>query len=114
MMNLAATLAAAFLLAAGAGSADAQDKDAAHFKLGVVNLRICFEKDKYERVKEIDVELQKLAEEYTKRIQEIEKKMGQLQDQIGGLPRESKLRADKILQLRRLETDLKFEKEYGK
>src|SRR6185503_9471186 len=31
-----------------------------------------------------------------------------------GLPAESKLRADKMLQFRRLETDLKFEKEYGK
>ena len=38
----------------------------------------------------------------------------QLKEQVDGLPAESKLRADKILQLRRLETDLKFEKEYGK
>ena len=114
MLKLPATLVSFLLLAAGAGGAVAQDKDKAPFKLGVVNLRICFDKDKYERVKEVDAELQKLADEYTKRIQEIEKKMAQLQDQISGLPRESKLRADKILQLRRLETDLKFEKEYGK
>ncbi|HVE38934.1 MAG TPA: OmpH family outer membrane protein, partial [Planctomycetota bacterium] len=79
-----------------------------------VNLRTCFDKDKFERVKEIDTELQKLADEYAKKIQEIEKKMVQLKEQVDGLPPESKLRADKILQLRRLETDLKFEKEYGK
>jgi len=115
MLKLPATLAAALFLAAAAGTASAQDKDKQPtFKLGVVNLRTCFDKEKFERVKEIDAELQKLADDYSKRIQEIEKKMVQLKEQVDGLPPESKLRADKILQLRRLETDLKFEKEYGK
>ena len=114
MLKIPATLMAALALATGAGIASAQDKDKPTFKLGVVNLRICFDKDKYERVKEIDTDLQKLADDYAKRIQEIEKKMVQLKEQVDGLPAESKLRADKILQLRRLETDLKFEKEYGK
>jgi len=124
MTKLPATLAAALILATGAGLASApssawategeQDKDKPTFKLGVVNLRTCFDKDKFERVKEIDAELQKLADEYAKKIQEIEKKMVQLKEQIDGLPPESKLRADKMLQFRRLETDLKFEKEYGK
>ncbi|HVR83586.1 MAG TPA: OmpH family outer membrane protein [Planctomycetota bacterium] len=114
MLRLPALLGAALFLAAGSASAAAQDKDKTGFKLGVVNLRICFDKDKYERVKEIDADLQKLADEYAKKIQEIEKKMVQLKEQIEGLPAESKLRADKILQMRRLEADLKFEKEYGK
>ena len=113
MLKLPAILAAALTLAAAAGTASAQDKDKP-FKLGVVNLRTCFDKDKFERVKEIDADLQKLADDYAKRIQEIEKKMVQLKEQVEGLPPESKLRAEKILQLRRLETDLKFEKEYGK
>jgi Skp family chaperone for outer membrane proteins len=116
MLKRSAILTAWMVLAGGAGVAVAgeQDKDKGTFKLGVVNLRICFDKDKFERVKEIDTELQKLADEYAKKIQEIEKKMVQLKEQVDGLPPESKLRADKILQLRRLETDLKFEKEYGK
>ena len=116
MLKWSATLTALLTLAIGAGIASAgeQDKDKPGFKLGVVNLRTCFDKDKFERVKEIDTELQKLADDYAKRIQEIEKKMVQLKEQVDGLPPESKLRADKILQLRRLETDLKFEKEYGK
>jgi len=114
MTRLPALLTAALTLAAGSGFAAAQDKDKPGFKLGVVNLRTCFDKDKFDRVKEIDTELQKLADEYAKKIQEIEKKMVQLKEQVDGLPPESKLRADKILQLRRLETDLKFEKEYGK
>lgn len=123
MTRLPAILTTLLALAAGAGTAAApsfanaaeggQDKDKP-FKLGVVNLRICFDKDKYERVKEIDADLQKLADDYAKKIQEIEKKMIQLKEQIEGLPAESKLRADKILQIRRLEADLKFEKEYGK
>jgi Skp family chaperone for outer membrane proteins len=107
--------AAAAVLVCGAGTAVAQDKDARQtFKLGVVNLRICFDKDKYERVKEVDAELQKLADEFTKKVQDIDRKMEQLREQIAALPPESKLRAEKILQLRRLEVDLKFEKEYGK
>src|ERR1043165_547710 len=116
MLKWSATLTALLTLAIGAGIASAgeQDKDKPTFKLGVVNLRTCFDKDKYERVKEIDAELQKLADEYAKKIQEIEKKMVQLKEQIDALPPESKLRADKMLQFRRLETDLKFEKEYGK
>ena len=116
MLKRSLILTAWMILAGGAGIAVAgeQDKEKSTFKLGVVNLRICFDKDKFERVKEIDAELQKLADEYAKKIQEIEKKMVQLKEQVDGLPPESKLRADKILQLRRLETDLKFEKEYGK
>lgn len=112
MLKIPATLTALLMLAS-AGTAFGQEKDK-QFKLGVVNLRICFDKDKYERVKEIDSDLQKLADEYAKKIQEIEKKMVQLKEQIEGLPAESKLRADKILQMRRLEADHKFEKEYGK
>ena len=117
MLKLPAILTTALILAAVPGVARAEtpgEQEKTSFKLGVVNLRICFDKDKYERVKEVDVELQKLADDYSKRIQEIEKKMVQLKEQIEGLPAESKLRADKILQMRRLETDLKFEKEYGK
>jgi len=118
MLRLPSLMAAALILALGSAAAFAGEPPAPQektgFKLGVVNLRICFDKDKYERVKEIDADLQKLADEYAKKIQEIEKKMVQLKEQIEGLPAESKLRADKILQMRRLEADLKFEKEYGK
>ncbi len=117
MLKFSALLTAVLIAAAGSGVALAEtprEQEKTSFKLGVVNLRICFDKDKFERVKEVDVELQKLADDYAKRIQEIEKKMVQLKEQIEGLPAESKLRADKILQMRRLETDLKFEKEYGK
>ena len=114
MLNFRTTLTASLILAAAAATATAQEKDKTSFKVGVVNLRICFDKDKFERVKEVDADLQKLADEYAKRIREIETNMVKLKEQVEGLPPESKLRADKILQLRRLEVDLKFDKEYGK
>ena len=114
MLNFRTTLTAFLILAAAAATATAQEKDKTSFKVGVVNLRICFDKDKFERVKEVDADLQKLADEYAKRIREIETNMVKLKEQVEGLPPESKLRADKILQLRRLEVDLKFDKEYGK
>lgn len=104
----AAALAAALAVLAAAGPVQNS------FKLGVVNLKTCFEKDKYERIKDVDADLQRMADDYAKRLKDIEKKMLELRDQIEALPRESGLRAQKLLDLRRLETDLKFEKEYGR
>jgi Skp family chaperone for outer membrane proteins len=104
----AAVLAAALAVLAAAGPAQNS------FKLGVVNLKTCFEKDKYERIKDVDADLQRMADDYAKRLRDIEKRMLELRDQIEALPRESGLRAQKLLDLRRLETDLKFEKEYGR
>lgn len=110
---LAALFAVAALTPSRALAQDKQDGKTP-FKLGVVNLKTCFEKDKYDRIKDIDVDLQKMADAYAKKLQEIEKRMLDLRDQIESLPREAPLRAEKILQLRRAETDLKFEKEYGR
>jgi Skp family chaperone for outer membrane proteins len=116
MNKTCVSVLAALAAALWAPELPAQDKadPKQPFKLGVVNLRDCFDKDKYERIKEVDADLQKMADEYARRIQEIEKKMGLLKEQIDGLPRESALRAEKILQIRRAEVDLKFEREYGK
>jgi Skp family chaperone for outer membrane proteins len=111
---LMALVAVAALSPAAAAQDSSKDGDKSPFRLGVVNLKTCFEKDKYDRIKEIDADLQKMADAYTKKLQDIEKRMLELKDQIESLPRESPLRADKILQARRAETDYKFEKEYGK
>ncbi|MFN3486035.1 MAG: OmpH family outer membrane protein [Planctomycetota bacterium] len=104
----AAAAAAALAVLAAAGPVQPS------FKLGVVNLKTCFEKDKYERIKDVDADLQRMADDYAKRLKEIEKKMLELRDQVEALSRDSALRAQKLLDLRRLETDLKFEKEYGR
>jgi Skp family chaperone for outer membrane proteins len=115
------TLCTAAALALAASSPAAQETALAvspvqekPFKLGVVNLRTCFDKDKYERVKEVDAELQKLAEEFAKKLQDIEKEMERLQEQIKGLPPGSKLRQEKLAQFKRREADLKIERDLGK
>ncbi len=105
-----AALAPAAALAQQPPAADGK----AAFKLGVVNLKTCFEKEKYDRIKDIDGDLQKMADAYAKKLQDLEKRMVELREQIESLQRDSTLRAEKILQLRRAETDLKFEKEYGR
>ncbi len=84
------------------------------FRMGVVNLKTCFEKDKYDRIKEVDADLQRMAAEYAKKVEDIEKKHRDLSDQIGSMGRDVPLRAEKILETRRLETELKFQKEYGR
>ena len=110
------TLLSLIVLAALAPAAGAQEKadGKTPFKLGVVNLKTCFEKEKYDRIKDIDGDLQKMADAYAKKLQDLEKRMVELREQIESLQRDSPLRAEKILQLRRAETDLKFEKEYGR
>jgi Skp family chaperone for outer membrane proteins len=112
-MSVLAAAAGIGLLAAASPQAPAQDGKTP-FKLGVVNLKTCFEKDKYDRIKEVDVDLQRLADEYARKLKEIEQKILEIQQKIQDIPRESALRGEKILQLRRLETDHKFEKEYGR
>ena len=118
-MSIPATLAALAALSTPALALQAPPpppapNGQATFKLGVVNVKTCFEKDKYDRIKEIDTELQKKSEEYLRKQQDIEKRMVELKEQIDSLPRESPLRGEKMLLLRRLETDRKFEQEYGR
>lgn len=105
------TLVAAAALALAALPAAAQEKS---FKVGVVNLRSCFDKDKVERVKDVDAELQKMAEDFARKLQDIEKEMERLQEQIKGLPPGSKLRQEKLAQLKRREADVKIERDLGK
>jgi Skp family chaperone for outer membrane proteins len=114
MRNAVAACIAVAALASPARAQDGSQDGKGHFKLGVVNLKTCFEKDKYDRIKEIDTDLQKMADAYARKLQDIEKKMLDLKDRIESLPREGALRAELILQARRAETDYKFEKEYGR
>jgi Skp family chaperone for outer membrane proteins len=90
------------------------DPAQAAFKLGVVNLKTCFEREKYERIKEVDEDLKKKAEEFKKRLEDIQKKLVTLKEQIEQLPRESALRAERLRDFKRAETDLKFEQEFGR
>lgn len=106
--------AAATWVAPGRAEGQAGQDGKGTFKLGVVNLKVCFEKEHYERIKDIDAQLQQKRDEYERRLRDIENRMTELQENLNSLPRESALRPEKILQLRRLESDRKFEQEYGR
>jgi Skp family chaperone for outer membrane proteins len=112
MTTVGAILATA-LLAGLQQPAPAQDGKAP-FKLGVVNLKTCFDKEKHERVKDVDLELQKNAEELQKKIQDIDRKIATLKDRTENLPPNSNLRAELTRDLQRAATDRKFEAEYGR
>jgi Skp family chaperone for outer membrane proteins len=115
MVRFSLALAAIAALSTALGAQTPRPQDGKEsFKLGVVNLKTCFDPKHYDRIKEVDVDLQKMADEYTKKIQDIEKRIVELRERYESLPRDSALRAEKILQLRRAEVDLKFEKEYGR
>ena len=116
-LNTIATLA---VLAAAAAPAFAQnavaktDDPPRPFKLGVVNLKTCFEKDKYDRIKDVDEELKARATDHAKRQQDIQKKMETLEEQIKQLPRGSSLQVEKLRLFKIAETEAKLEKEFGR
>jgi Skp family chaperone for outer membrane proteins len=117
---LAASAVALAASALGASPALAQnavaktDDPPKTFKLGVVNLKTCFERDKYDRIKDVDEELKVKAGEHTKRQAEIQKKMETLEEQIKQLPRGSSLQVEKLRLFKMAETEAKLEKEFGR
>ena len=117
-MRLTVPAILAALLASAAAPAFAQNAavktDEKSFKLGVVNLKICFDKDKYERIKEVDEELKTRATEHAKKQQDIAKKMKALEEQIEQLPRGSSLQVEKLRLYKLAETEAKLEKEFGR
>jgi Skp family chaperone for outer membrane proteins len=123
-LTLPATLAASWALALAASAlgaspalaqnAVAKTDEPKPFKLGVVNLKVCFERDKYDRIKDVDEELKAKAGEHTKRQADIAKKMETLEEQIKQLPRGSSLQVEKIRLFKIAETEAKLEKEFGR
>lgn len=92
---------------------DARDGKAP-FKLGVVNLLTCFDKDRYDRVKDVDVELQKFAEDYKKQVEDLEKRILQLKQQLEALDKNQPLYQQKRRDLVLTETELKYTREMGR
>src|ERR1041384_3236949 len=95
------------------GQAPSQDGKS-QFKLGVVNLKVCFDKDRYKRVKDIDAELEKKREEFEKKVRDIENHISELNSKLDSLPGDNSLRPEIYLQLGRAQSDRKFEQEYGR
>jgi Skp family chaperone for outer membrane proteins len=84
------------------------------FKLGVINLKACFDKDRYERIKDVDAELQRTYQEYSNQVLETQKKIDALKLQLEGLKPEMSIYWDKLGQLKLAETELDFRKKFGR
>ena len=89
-------------------------KEKKPLKIGVVNLKHCFDKDRYERIQALDVELQALAAEYAKGVEATRKKIENIRMQLEGLTPELKSYWDKANELKQAEAELEFKRKYGK
>jgi len=89
-------------------------KEKKPLKIGVVNLKHCFDKDRYERIQALDVELQALAAEYAKGVEGTRKKIENIRMQLEGLTPELKSYWDKANELKQAEAELEFKRKYGK
>ena len=89
-------------------------KEQKPLKIGVVNLKHCFDKDRYERIQALDVELQALAAEYAKGVDATRKKIENIRMQLEGLTPELKSYWDKANELKQAEAELEFKRKYGK
>jgi Skp family chaperone for outer membrane proteins len=85
----------------------------APLRVGVVNVRRCFEKDRYVRMKEGLEELGKLRDTLTQEGEELQKKIAALADLMNRTPRNGELYVDKLRQRAHAEYDLKLLQEVG-
>jgi Skp family chaperone for outer membrane proteins len=119
--TLAAALAAlgslGFVLpqAAPAPQKPAEPEARPSFKLGVVNLRTCFEKDKYERMKEVQEEFKKRVDDHNKQVETLGKEMGVLRDKLAGFENPSSPLYGKIeMELALKQAELEYLKKSGR
>lgn len=110
-MKARAALGILIAAAAAVALAAAQEPPKPTFKLGVVNLKTCFQPENYARIKEIQAESDKFREEGKKQVQDLEKKISQTREQLEGLDRGQPLYLDKLMKLRITEAELKYTRE---
>lgn len=108
-----AAAAAGIAVARHPGEAAPAQEARGPFKLGVVNLKTCFQPDKYERIKDVEEELKKTAEDYNKQVQALDKRSRELREQLEGLDRSQKLYEEKRRQLALVDAELKITREIG-
>lgn len=87
---------------------------ALEFKVGVVNLRECFHKDKYDRIAEVDAELQKAFREYTETLAAAQKRVDTLKVKVQGLTKDMQIYWQTLGDLKQAETDFDFKKQTGR
>ncbi len=110
-----ATLAALAALSAVASAQQPVPPDNHPLRVGVVNLQECFDSEKCELAKEVNVELKARYADRSKRINELKKKGQELKEQLDALPENAlALREDKEKKLAFIITEIKYEEEAGK
>ena len=85
----------------------------APLRVGVVNVRRCFEKDRYVRMKEGLEELGALRDTFAREGEELQKKIAALADLMSRTPRNGELYVEKLRQRAHAEYDLKLLQEVG-
>ena len=100
-------------LALAGGLGAAEQGAPAPLRVGVVNVRRCFEKDQYVRMKEGLEELGKVRDTITREAEELQKKIAALADLMNRTPRSAEIYVDKLRQRAHAEYDLKLLQEVG-
>jgi Skp family chaperone for outer membrane proteins len=98
----------------GAGLAAAEPQDPTGFRLGVVDLRACFDANRYARVKEVAVDLAALRDRYATEIQKLRKELAEHNDALAGLPPNGELYVDKVRKAGHAEYDIKVLQEVSR
>lgn len=106
-------LAAAALAAVLAAASRPAQEGKPPLKIGVINLKTCFEKEKYDRIRDVDADVQKMVEDHKKEVAELEKQIKNLKEQLEALDPGQLLYTEKLKLLRRAESDLKITRDAG-
>ncbi len=91
-----------------------QDAPKKEFKVGVVNLRSCFDPARYDRIKERDAELEKLLQDLARSLEEAQTRIERLRLEVSGMKPEMELYWDKIGKLKLAEAELEFKRRHGR
>ena len=95
-------------------AAEAAQGGQAGLKVGVVNARSCFEKDKYARMAEAMDELEKFRAELDRQAKDLQTKIAGLTDQMQAAPPRGDLYVDKVRLRAHAEYDLKLLQEVAR
>lgn len=113
-MALAAGAVATAILLGFRFSQDSNSVPKPALKIGVVNLQHCFDRDKYERIKDIEAELQKIADKNREELEALDKKARTAEDQCKAAQPGTRLREEKYLEWKRTEKELQLMGEWLK
>ena len=101
-------LLATCLLVAGTPESQADPKP---IRVAVVNLKECFKKDRYERMKVVHTEITKLRTQYRDELEALGKKASNLKERLDAVPPGTDLARDLFVQYRMVQGELKLKHE---